>query len=219
VKLSGVYGIVDVTALDARGLDVVAHAASLLSAPLAALQLRAKDAAGGRVVTLASEIAKLARAARVPFFMNDRVDVALLAGAGVHLGQDDLSPSAARDLAQRAGIDVAIGFSTHNEAQAMAALALPIDYLAIGPVFDTSSKLRPDPVLGAALARELSAKVRARRPDLPIVAIGGIEASRLGELGASFDAVAVIGALLPEAGRSSDARARDFARAFTEVRG
>jgi len=212
-----VYAIVDVTALDARAIDVVSHAKSLLSTPLAALQLRAKDAPGGRVLALASELAKLARAASVPFFVNDRVDIALLAGAGVHLGQDDLSPAFARELAARAGVELAIGFSTHNEAQALAALDLPIDYLAVGPVFDTSSKLRPDPVLGAARAREIAGEVRARRARLPTVAIGGIETARLADLGV-FDAVAVIGALLPEGGVSAEARARDFARAFAEVR-
>ncbi len=216
MKLSGVYAIVDVSALDARNLDVVEHAKSLLSAPLAALQLRAKDAPGARFLALAREIAKLSRASSVPFFVNDRVDIALLAGAGVHLGQDDLSPRAARELAARAGSDIAIGFSTHDEAQALAALDEPIDYLAIGPVFDTASKLRPDPVLGPARACAITDAVRARR-SIPIVAIGGIEAPRLREV-AAFDAVAVIGALLPHAGLSGDARARDFARAFGEVR-
>lgn len=217
MKLSGVYAIVDLGVLDARGLDALSHAKSLLSAPLAALQLRAKDAAGGRVLELALQIAKLARAAAVPFFVNDRVDVALSVGAGVHLGQDDLPPRAARELATRAGAELAIGFSTHNEAQAIAALDASIDYLAIGPVFDTASKLRPDPVLGAARACQIAAQVRSHRGDLPIVAIGGIDAVRSREL-ASFDAVAVIGALLPDAGVASDARARDVARAVSEVR-
>lgn len=211
------YAIVDVTVLDARGLDVVAHAKNLLSAPLAAVQLRAKDAAGGRVVALATEIAKLARAAAVPFFVNDRVDIALVVGAGVHLGQDDLSPRAARELAKRAGGDMPIGFSTHDEAQALAALELPIDYVAIGPVFETTSKLRPDPVLGPARASALARELRARRPDVPVVAIGGVEALRLREV-ADFDAVAVIGALMPDRERTGEARAREFVGAFSAVK-
>ena len=212
------YAIVDVGALDARAIDVVGHAKSLLGAPLGALQLRAKDAAAGRVVELAAELAKMARAASVPFFVNDRVDIALSVGAGVHLGQDDLSPAHARALSARACSELAIGFSTHNAAQALSAVEMPIDYLAIGPVFETGSKLRPDPVLGADRACEIASAVRVKRPGLPIVAIGGIDAARARALGAAFDAVAVIGALLPGDGEAADARAKAIARALREVR-
>lgn len=218
MALSGVYAIVDVTTLDRAGLDVVAFGGALLEAPLAALQLRAKDASAARMTSLARELGALSRAASVPFFVNDRVDVALLVGAGVHLGQGDISPQDARDLADRAGRPLVIGFSTHDEAQAAAALELPIDYLALGPVFETKSKLRPDPVLGAARACRIAETSRARRPALPLVAIGGIGPSRFTDLGRAFDAVALIGALLPEASSSPAERAAALSSAFAGAR-
>jgi len=212
--LSGVYAIVDVTTLDRMGLDAVAFGRALLTAPLAALQLRAKDVSGARMSSLARELGALSRAASVPFFVNDRVDVALLVGAGVHLGQSDISPRDARELAERAGRPLTIGFSTHDEAQAAAALEMPIDYLALGPVFETTSKQRPDPVLGAERACRIADAIRARRSALPLVAIGGIGPSRFAELARGFDAVALIGALLPKASSNPAERAVALSSAF-----
>jgi thiamine-phosphate pyrophosphorylase len=123
--------------------------------------------------------------------VNDRVDVALAAGAdGVHVGQDDVPPEAARALSGGGKI---VGFSTHSAAQASAAARLPVDYIAIGPVFDTSSKEKPDPLVGLEGVR----RVRAAVGTLPLVAIGGITAETAPPvLEAGADSVAVIGALL-----------------------
>jgi len=127
----------------------------------------------------------------VTVIINDRVDLALaLRAGGVHLGQDDLPPDAARKLL---GNDAVIGYSTHNVAQAIAAAALPIDYVAIGPIFETSTKANPDPVLGLDGLRA----VRKAIGDMTLVAIGGITlANAPTVIEAGADSVAVVSALL-----------------------
>ena len=137
------------------------------------------------------EEAKAAQQSGVRLIINDRVDIALAAGAaGVHLGQDDLSPEAARKLL---GPDAIIGYSTHNIDQAMSATKLPIDYLAIGPIFSTTTKTDTAPVLG------LDGLLAVRRAigQFPLVAIGGITLENAREvINAGADSVAVISALL-----------------------
>lgn len=125
--------------------------------------------------------------------INDRADVALAAGAhGVHLGQDDLPPSAARRLLGDAAI---IGYSTHNVAQAQEALSMPIDYIAIGPIFETASKTDTFPTLGL----EGLKAVRKAVGDVQLVAIGGISHTNACEvIEAGADCVAVISALLSD---------------------
>ena len=127
----------------------------------------------------------------VTVIINDRVDLALaLQARGVHLGQDDLPPNAARKLL---GNDAIIGYSTHNVAQAIAAATLPVDYIAIGPIFETGTKANPDPVVGLDGLRA----VRKATGDMPLVAIGGITtANARAVIEAGADSVAVISALL-----------------------
>jgi thiamine-phosphate pyrophosphorylase len=128
---------------------------------------------------------------RATLIINDRVDICLASGAdGVHLGQDDLSPEAARrifDSITEAG-KLIIGYSTHNLDQVREADKLPIDYMAIGPVFATSSKANPDPVIGlegVRAARQVTEK--------SLVAIGGISRQNCRQVTeAGADAVAVI---------------------------
>jgi thiamine-phosphate pyrophosphorylase len=138
---------------------------------------------------------------RATLIMNDRVDLCLAAEAdGVHLGQDDLSPTAARRIFDRVGSKnhLLIGFSTHNLDQFRAADALPVDYIAIGPVFATFSKANPDPVVGVEgvrRARQVTAK--------PLVAIGGITRGNCLQVkAAGADAVAVISDLLESPGKA-----------------
>src|SRR4029078_567047 len=111
------------------------------------------------------------RAARIPFCVNDRLDVALAIGADVvHLGQDDLSLADAQRVRAPAGrIDLLIGFSTHNRAQAVAAAAAGADYIGFGPVFGTRSKANPDPTVGLEALAEI-----CRAVAVPGVAIGRI---------------------------------------------
>jgi thiamine-phosphate pyrophosphorylase len=111
---------------------------------------------------------------------------------GVHLGQSDLPVTAARSLL---GPDAVIGFSTHNLAQAKLAATMPVDYLAFGPIFGTSTKENPDPVVGL----QALAAVRAAVGSLPLVAIGGItSANGIEVLNAGADALAMISELLAD---------------------
>ena len=137
------------------------------------------------------EQAMAANESGVQLIINDRVDIALAAGAsGVHLGQDDLPPEAARKLL---GPQAIIGYSTHNVDQAISAAKLPIDYLAIGPIFSTTTKSDTAPVLGLEALRA----VRHAIGEFPLVAIGGITQANARDLiDAGADSVAVISALL-----------------------
>ncbi len=142
---------------------------------------------------LAATAIERARAAGSELYVNDRPDVAALAGAtGVHLGQSDLTPADARlvlSSSQRVGV------STHSLSQARQALQDGADYVAIGPVFPTFTKANPDPTVGLAGVREASALVRGA--GRPLVAIGGISLeTALGVIEAGADSVAVISDLL-----------------------
>lgn len=154
------------------------------------VQLREKSFAGKEFYEEALKAVDLAKELGVKLIINDRVDIALAVGAdGVHLGQDDLPATAARRLL---GENAIIGYSTHNLDQARAALVLPIDYVAIGPIFPTTSKKDTEPVLGL----EGLKKVRDVLGGTPLVAIGGITRSNAMEvLAGGADSVAVISAL------------------------
>ncbi len=137
------------------------------------------------------EQARAARQSGVQLIINDRVDIAIAAGAsGVHLGQDDLPPEAARKLL---GPQAIVGYSTHSVDQAINAIKLPIDYLAIGPIFSTTTKSDTAPVLGLDGLRA----VRDAIGEFPLVAIGGITLNNARDvIEAGADSVAVISALL-----------------------
>lgn len=199
VAMRGLYALVDTDSLARRGLDPAAFAEAVLDARPAAIQLRDKRGGAARTLSLLRAIQPLAARAGVPLFANDRPDLALLARCdGVHVGQDDLPVPAVRCLAERAGASLRVGLSTHTPAQLEAALREPLDYVAIGPIFATSSKERPDAVVGVDALASLCAQVERTRPGLPVVAIGGISLERASEVGALCSAVAVIAALLPE---------------------
>lgn len=151
------------------------------------LQLRMKRARTAALVRAATAAREVAARAGALFIVNDRVDVALAVGAdGVHLGQDDLPLSDARRLAAESGRRLVIGVSTHNLAQVDAAVAGGADYLGFGPVYATTTKESPDPVVGPA---RLAEAVR-RAGDVPVVAIGGITANRAGEVAGAGAAAA-----------------------------
>jgi thiamine-phosphate pyrophosphorylase len=183
------------TMTDARvsGLSHAEQVSRLSAGGAELVQLREKHLSPGEFYSEALAALRVARECGVRLIINDRIDIALALGAdGVHLGQDDLSPSAARRLL---GQEAVIGFSTHNLEQARAALLLPVDYIAIGPIFATSSKENPDPLVGLDGLRG----VREAVGSLPLVAIGGINMENARScLAAGADAVAVIGALLAE---------------------
>ena len=149
------------------------------------IQLRDKMSSPREFYESALDAVRVARRLGVLLIINDRVDIAIAVGAdGVHLGQDDLPPERVRSLI---GPDRIIGFSTHTLQQAAEADSLPIDYLAVGPVFETSTKENPDAVVGLELLREVKSRIRK-----PLVAIGGISLERASlatEAGADFVAV------------------------------
>lgn len=157
------------------------------------LQLREKLLSPREFYSEAEKALRVARTSGVRLIINDRADVALALGAdGVHLGQDDLPPTAARRLL---GEHAVIGFSTHTLEQALEAARLPIDYLALGPIFPTASKDNPDAVVGLEGLR----RVRRELPSVPLVAIGGITLENAGEvIAAGADSIAVISALLSD---------------------
>lgn len=172
------------------------------------IQLREKRKSAREFFIEAEAALRLARERGVRLIINDRVDVALALGAdGVHLGQDDLLPEAARRIL---GARAIIGFSTHSLEQALVASRLPIDYLAIGPIFPTSSKENPDAVVGLDGLRH----VRSSLPSMPLVAIGGITPRNAAEtLAAGADSLAVISALLGDPTQIV-ARTRDWTARF-----
>jgi thiamine-phosphate pyrophosphorylase len=180
---------------DARlaGLSHAEQVARLSAGGAELVQLREKHLSPREFYVEAEAALRVARECGLRLIINDRVDIALaLKADGVHLGQDDLSPLAARGLL---GQDAIIGFSTHNLEQACEASQLPVDYIAIGPIFATASKEKPDPVVGL----EGLARVRAAVGQMRLVAIGGINDLNAGDvLKAGADSVAVIGALISE---------------------
>lgn len=178
------------------GWDVVDLAAVYADSGVRLLQLRAKDLPARDVLRWTDAIAARLRAyPGTVLITNDRVDVALAAGVpNVHVGQDDLSPDDVRALVGPEGL---VGLSTHTPDQIAGACAMPIDYLAVGPVFGTRTKVTGYEAVGLDLVRHAAHVAAAAVRRLPVVAIGGITAERSAaviEAGAS--AVAVIGGLL-----------------------
>jgi thiamine-phosphate pyrophosphorylase len=139
--------------------------------------------------------------------VNDRADIARLSGAdGLHLGQDDLEPAAARQILGGRAI---IGISTHSADQVRAAARLPVDYIAVGPVFATSTKDTGSRAVGTQAVAEAATTLRAAGGDKPIVAIGGITLERAHEVVlAGAMAVAVISDLLSTG--NPEARVREY---------
>lgn len=184
--LPTLYAIVD--PLD-TGRSPVDLAAAYLAGGARLLQLRLKRATSRELLAVAAAILPLARAAGACVLVNDRADVARAAGAdGVHLGQDDVPPAAARAVL---GPEAVVGVSTHDLDQARAAEAAGADYVGVGPVYTTTSKEHPLAARGLELVRAVRAAVRC-----PIVGIGGITpATAPAVRAAGADAVAMIGAL------------------------
>ena len=196
----GLYAIIDVIAVERRGLDPLAYADAILAARPVALQLRDKRGRARETLELLQAIAALDSRVDTLLVANDRPDLAALAGwDGVHLGQHDLPPAAARRvLASLGQPTMRIGMSVHDERELERALAAEPDYIALGPVFATSSKQRLEPVIGVAGLSALAERARARS-DRPLVAIGGLDGARAVEVARVVPCLAVIGALLPDA--------------------
>lgn len=173
------------------GLSHRAQAERFIARGARLIQLRDKSLTSRDFYGEAVETIAYARQHAVRVIINDRADIALYSSAdGVHLGQDDLPPEEARRML---GPDAIIGYSTHSIEQAMTATRLPIDYIAIGPIFPTRSKQDPDAVVGLNALKA----VRNAVGNIPLVAIGGINPGNLSSVfDAGADSAAMISALL-----------------------
>lgn len=202
VELPRLYPILDTATLARHGCEVEAAAEAMLEGGARILQFRHKGNFTREVFEQAERVAALCRDADAMFLVDDRADIAMMLDAGLHIGQDDVPVNIARRLI---GPNRILGFSTHNAAQLAAAAELPVDYVAFGPVFGTSSKDNPDPVAGVDGVRKAKAAVGAR----PLVAIGGItRANAVDVLDAGADSLAVISDVFPEPCTSESIRAR-----------
>ena len=181
-----------------RGRPLPAIVEACLGAGLRAVQLREKDLPAGELFRLAGELRALTWRHGARLIVNDRADVALAVGAdGVHLPSSGLPPPAAR---RAVGHEQLLGISTHSAAEAEVASRGGVDYVIFGPVFDTPSKRSHGPPQGLGALSEV-----CRRSTVPVLAVGGIEASRIAAVrGAGAAGVAVVRALL-EADRPADA--------------
>jgi thiamine-phosphate pyrophosphorylase len=197
MKLPRFYPILDTAALQRCGGDVVAAAEALLTAGARIVQLRHKGHFDRDLFRQSERIAEMCRDAGALFVVNDRADIAMMLDAAIHVGQDDLPPA---DVRRIAGSSRVLGFSTHNEAQLRAAADEPIDYVALGPIFGTASKLNPDPEVGLEELRRLKPSAQ-----VPLVAIGGITRDRAPAVWkAGADSIAVVGDLYPDVRASAE---------------
>ncbi len=190
LTLPKIYPITDTRI---SGLSHSQQVADMIAGGAKIIQLREKLSLPLDWFDDARNSAELCRKNGVLLIVNDRVDMALVIGSGgVHLGQTDMPPNAARQLL---GDDAIIGFSTHTLEQVRSAVELPIDYIAFGPVFPTSTKIDPDAVVGL----EMLAQVRQITGQIPLVAIGGITLDNARSvLDAGADSLAVISSLLQQ---------------------
>jgi thiamine-phosphate pyrophosphorylase len=186
------YALVDPDRSGGRRLDDIARAVVAGGATL--VQLRDKTGSTLRQIEEARAIKAALAGSFVPVLVNDRVDVALAAGAdGVHVGWDDMPVADARALLGREAI---IGLSVKTPEQAQAAPLELLDYVCIGGVFETQSKDNPQPPVGAGGFAELAGIIRRRAPDMPAGAIAGIDERNAAQvIAAGADGIAVISAL------------------------
>ncbi|HZT39636.1 MAG TPA: thiamine phosphate synthase [Bryobacteraceae bacterium] len=191
MQLPRFYPILDTALLEQRGFALLEAAGILLAEGVRLVQLRHKGHYSRDLFGMAETLALRCREQGATLIINDRADIAMLLNAGLHIGQEDLPPADARRLL---GPGRVLGFSTHGEEQFVRALGEPVDYLAVGPIFATTSKSNPDPVVGVELLRTVR-----RLTDRPLVAIGGVTRRTARDvLAAGANAVAVIGDLYPE---------------------
>jgi thiamine-phosphate pyrophosphorylase len=202
--LPRLYPILDAGLLERAGIAIESFAREWYSAGIRFLQYRDKDAPDELVRERVAMLLKIFHDGCL--ILNDRVALAKDC-CGVHIGQEDCSPSEARSAL---GSRALVGLSTHSEEQLMRASDAPIDYLAIGPVFATQSKAVPDPVVGlkgVRTARRLTTK--------PLVAIGGITRANCATvIDAGADSVAVISDLIPRTGEAVRELVAEFSQAL-----
>ncbi|HZR57947.1 MAG TPA: thiamine phosphate synthase [Terriglobales bacterium] len=196
IHLPRLYAILDASAFP--NIDALClNAQELVLAGVTLIQYRNKNGNTREMLENAREL-KRCIGDSAKLILNDRADLCIAAGFdGVHVGQDDLSPSGARKVI---GNDIWLGVSTHNPDQVVEANKTSADYIAIGPVFGTSSKEKPDPVVGLDGVRQARALTHK-----PLVAIGGItRATCLSVIEAGADSIAVISDLVKDSRKSAE---------------
>lgn len=200
------YAIVDTEVCARTGREPADVARALMAGGARLLQLRCKTWDSGAFLDLARTVVEDARAAGATVVVNDRADIAVLSGAhGLHVGQEDLAPADARAVI---GMQPMLGLSTHTPAQWTAAVGTPVSYLAIGPVFGSTTKDTGYPAVGLAVVAAASAAAASH--GLPVVAIGGITLDNARSvIDAGAASVAVISDLLTG---DPEARVRAFLR-------
>jgi thiamine-phosphate pyrophosphorylase len=208
LTLPGLYAVLDAAVAAAHDWTLDALAAALLDGGTRLLQIRAKTMPAGALLQVAERIVQAADRHGALVVVNDRPDIARLAGAaGVHVGQDDLPPDAARRVV---GDSALVGWSTHTREQIAAVSTVPVSYVAVGPVFGTRTKDTGYEAVGLDLVRE------AASTRLPVVAIGGITLDRVeAVIAAGASSVAVISDLFT--GGDPAVRARAFVRRLEEA--
>ena len=185
------HAIVDVDAAARAGWTATDLAEAFLNGGATLIQIRAKVLPSAQFLDLCDAVVKRASSFGAAIIVNDRADLALISGAaGVHVGQDDLSPADARRLLGPMAI---VGYSTHSIEQIDRAVREPASYIAVGPVFGTTTKDTGYDAVGLELVRSAAARAEGR----PVVAIGGVTLERAAAvIAAGATAVAVIGDLL-----------------------
>lgn len=211
LRLPPFYAILDADVAASAGWTTPALAAALLEGGARLLQVRAKTTGSAALLDLSRAVVGLARPYGALVIVNDRPDIAVLAGAdGVHVGQDDLPVPALRLAFARLAV---VGLSTHTQAQVEAAVGTSPDYVAVGPVFGTSTKATGYDAVGLDLVRQAACVHGGSNPARPIVAIGGITLELAPQvLGAGAASVAVISDLLT--GGDPQARVRRYLEAI-----
>jgi thiamine-phosphate pyrophosphorylase len=204
-EFAPLYAIVDAESAARAGWPLLDLAAAYLRGGARFLQLRAKTLSGDALLATASAVVQLAHHQQARVIINDRADIARLAGAdGVHVGQEDLPATAIRELL---GDAAELGLSTHTSEQIERAVLEPVSYVAIGPVFGTATKVTGYAPIGLDIVRDAAARAGAK--GLPLVAIGGITLENaVSVLQAGAASVAVIGDLLADG--DPEARTRAF---------
>jgi thiamine-phosphate pyrophosphorylase len=207
--LPRLYVICDTEVCAGAGWALVDFARACLDGGATLLQVRAKSLPGNAFLDLITAVVEEARTVNALVIVNDRADIAAVAGAGgVHVGQDDLSPRAVRTIV---GPSSVVGLSTHSDLQLRAALDQPIHYAAVGPVFGTATKETGYDARGLEAVRAAAAVTASQQ--LPLVAIGGITLGRAASVvDAGAQSVAVISDLL-STGRPAE-RVRAFLSAW-----
>lgn len=192
------YAVTDRRSLPA-GVTLAQAVEAALDGGVTCLQLREKEASAGEILALARTLLPLCRARNVPLLINDRVDIALAAGAdGVHLGQEDLPLPEARALL---GPDRILGATAHTVEEALRAQAEGADYLGVGAMFPTGTKTNTIPTSADTL------KAICAAVSIPVVAIGGVNAQNLPTLaGTGIAGTAVVSAIFSQSDLTAAAR-------------